>query len=334
MYTKLDTVTLKSGESVELGLIKGPDTEWADHIDGDLLAHKGPTWRWGNQIMLTQELGIDALFYILHRNGAPFANVMTIEYKGVGVLGHVYTKPEDRRQGAASLIFDQLMPHFRHRGGQALMLGTGYDSPAYHIYRSYGFEGIAPQSGTMTYYPNTQTTFESQFLASGPTTIERLAPKHYPVAPVLFLNECPGTVRLTPAKIFGRGSTEGPFIPLLRNELERQADDQPPRTAILTQTETEAVVGYASTDRDPTWPNTCVVDLFCLPHFWSQASDLLNFMHWPTADRYVAYCDAGWTEKENILSTAGFQICATLPNWLNKDRTQTKKIDVNIWVKE
>ena len=25
---------------------------------------------------------------------------MTIEYRGVGLLGHVYTRPEDRRQGA------------------------------------------------------------------------------------------------------------------------------------------------------------------------------------------------------------------------------------------
>ncbi|MFT5366237.1 MAG: GNAT superfamily N-acetyltransferase [Candidatus Latescibacterota bacterium] len=334
MYTPLDTVTLKNSESVELGLIKGPDADWAPRIDGDLLAHKGPTWRWGNHIMLTQDLGIDALFYVLHRNGDPFANVMTIEYKGIGLLGHVYTKPEDRRKGAATLIFDVLMPHFRNRGGRALILGTGYDSPAYHIYKSYGFEGIEPQSGTMTYYPETQKTFESQFLTPGPTTIHRLGPKHYPVAPILFLNDCPGTVRMTPAKIFGRGSSEGAFIPLLRSELERQAENQPPRTAILTQQETEAVVGYATTDRDPTWPNTCVVDLFCLPNFWNQSPDLLHFINWPTADRYVSYCDAGWKEKEDALSNAGFQMCTTLPQWLNKSRTNTEKADVNVWVKK
>jgi GNAT superfamily N-acetyltransferase len=334
MYTPLNTVSLKSGESVELGLVKGPDADWANRIDEDLLGHKGPTWRWGNQVMLTQDLGIDALFYILHRNGIPFANVMTIEYQGIGILGHVFTKPEDRRQGAASRIFDHLMPHFRNRGGRVLILGTGYDSPAYHIYKSYGFEGIGPNSGTMTYYAKNQRAFESQFLTTGPTTIERLAPKHYPVAPILFLNQCAGLTRMTTAKLFGRGSTEGPFIPLLRNELERKAENLPPRTAMLIQQKTEAVVGYATTDRDPIWPNTCIVDVFCLPNFWSQAPALLNVIHWPNADRYIAYCDVGWKEKEEALQNAGFQICATLPKWLAKGHTSNEQIDVNMWLKQ
>jgi GNAT superfamily N-acetyltransferase len=334
MYTPLGTVALKNGESADLGLIKGPDTDWADRIDDDLLSHKGPTWRWGNRIMLTRELGIDALFYVLHRKGDPFANVMTIEYKGIGILGHVFTRPEDRRKGAASLIFDGLMPHFRNRGGRALILGTGYDSPAYHIYKSYGFEGVMSQSGTMAYYPQGQGPFEAQYLVPGPTTIERFGPKHYPVAPLLFLKDCPGTVRMTPGKLFGRASSEGAFISLLRSELEREAENQSPRTAILVQQETEAVLGYATTDRDPIWPNTCVVDLFCLPNAWHRGNDLLNFINWPGADRYVSYCDAGWKAREDILDSAGFRPCATLPKWLAKNRTESEKIDINVWLKE
>lgn len=333
MYTPLNTVTLKSGETVELGLVKGPDATWATRIDEDLLGHKGPTWRWGNQLMLTQDLGIDALFYILHRNGVPFANVMTIEYKGIGILGHVFTKPEDRRQGAASLIFDQLMPHFRNREGRALILGTGYDSPAYHIYKSYGFKGIAPKSGTMTYYSQSQQSFETQFLAPGPTTIERLSPKHYPVSPILFLHNSPGLTRFAAAKVFGPSSTEGPFIPLLRTERDRQTESLPPKTAILTQQETEAVVGFATTSPDPIWPNTYLVDLFCLPTFWNQAHTLLNFMHWPKANRYVAYCDTGWKAKEDILDAAGFQKTTTLSHWLTQNTTK-KMTDITRWVKE
>lgn len=331
MYTHLSDVTLKDGETVTLGLIQGPDNDWATRIDDDLLAHKGPVWRWGNQVMLTQDLGVDALFYILHRNNEPFANVMTIEYKGIGILGHVYTKPDDRRKGAASRIFDHLMPHFRNRGGRALILGTGYDSPAYHIYKSYGFESIEPLSGTMTYYPNSQQTFEKEFLTSGPVTIQRLGPKHYPVAPILFLNTCPGAVRLTTARMLGRASSEGPFIPLLKSEMERQAENQPPKTAVLLQQETEAVVGCATTAPDPLWPNTCVVDLFCLPNFWQHATDLLNFIHWPTANQYVAYCDVGWSEKETALQEAGFKMSATLPQWLTKNNEKT---DVNMWIKQ
>jgi GNAT superfamily N-acetyltransferase len=334
MYTSLKSLTLKSGETVELGLVAGPDADWVNRIDGDLLAHKGPVWRWGNRAMLTQDLGIDALFYVLHRRGVPFANVMTIEYGGIGILGHVYTRPEDRRQGAASLIFESLMPHFRNRGGRFLSLGTGYDSAAYHIYKSFGFAGIAPQSGTMTYHAQDPSVFEDGFLAPGPTRVETFGPKHYPVTPVLFLRACPGIVRACGTRLFGRTSTDGPFIPLLRDELERQADGKPPRTGVLVQTQTGAVVGFASTDRDPTWPNTCVVDVFCLPEFWTAAGELLGHIQWPAADQYVAYCDAGWTEKEAALRRAGFTMGAALPGWVAKSRLSAERMDVNIWIKK
>ncbi|HAA73566.1 TPA: hypothetical protein DCE37_00380 [Candidatus Latescibacteria bacterium] len=42
--------------------------------------------------------------------------------KRVGLFGHVFTKPEERRKGAANA----LMEDFRQRGGKALYLGTGY----------------------------------------------------------------------------------------------------------------------------------------------------------------------------------------------------------------
>ncbi|MBT4138522.1 MAG: hypothetical protein HOE48_11440, partial [Candidatus Latescibacteria bacterium] len=96
----------------------------------------------------------------------------------------------------------------------------------------------------------------------------------------------------------------------------------------------EAVVGYAATNRDPLWPNTCVVDLFCLPNFWDHTNDLLRTIHWPTADRYVSYCDEGWTEKEEALRAEGFQICATLPQWVTKGYDHTEKADINLWVKK
>ena len=112
MYEKLDDVTLKTGEKVELGVVMGPDLEWADRIDADLLAHKGGVWQWGNEKVLRESLEMEAYFYILHRDGTPFANVMNIEYKGVGILGHVYTRPEERQQGACAAIFRGLMPHF------------------------------------------------------------------------------------------------------------------------------------------------------------------------------------------------------------------------------
>lgn len=333
MYEKLDDVMLKSGEQVELGLVKGPDLEWVNRIEGDLLAHKGQPWRWGNRIMLEQDLGVDAFFYVLHRDGEPFSNVMTIEYDGIGILGHVFTKPEDRRQGAASAIFQELMAHFEARKGQAMILGTGYDSPPYHIYKSFGFEGLEPQSGTMAFYSAGEEGFREAYFTAGEVVVERLEATHYPVVPILFSGTFKEVVRSVVMRLFGRSSSEGPLISLFRDELDRRANDKPTRTVIARINGRSTVVGFATTDRDPLWPGTCMVDVFCHPNFWAHGIELLNEMSWPDARRYVAYCDAGWQEKEDVLRKAGFQQAAKFERWMPVDRAVTDWVDVNMWVK-
>ena len=103
MYEPVDMITLKSGERVEVGVVKGPDPDWAERIEA-LLEHKGETWRWGNTMVLRERLDVEAHFYILHRGGIPFANMSTVETRGVGIFGHVFTKPEDRRKRAGEGI--------------------------------------------------------------------------------------------------------------------------------------------------------------------------------------------------------------------------------------
>ena len=332
MYEKLDDVRLKNGEAVELGVVKGPDADWADRIDDDLLGHKGPTWRWGNRLVLEQDLDCDAFFYILHREGVPFSNVMTIEYRGVGILGHVFTRPEDRRQGAASAIFTHLMAHFEQRNGRALVLGTGYDSPPYHIYKSFGFEGLMPTSGVMAFYLPDEATFRHNYFQAGEVVIDRLGPEHYGGMPVLFSESKPGAVRSAGAmRLYGRSSSEGPLIPLLKDELERLEEGKSVRTSVARVKETGAVVGMATTDRDPVWPGTCIVDVFCHDDFWAHGDALLNTISWPGADRYVAYCDVGWREKEVVLETAGFEREAVLKRWISVGGQEA--VDVTLWVK-
>lgn len=332
MYDKLADVALKSGEQVELGVVMGPDAEWAGRLDGDLLAHKSETWRWGNRFVLNEAVDMDAYFYILHRKGKAFANVMTLEYEGVGILGHVYTRPKDRRQGAASLIFEALMPHFRARGGQALILGTGYDSPPYHIYRAFGFESLEPLSGTMAYYAAGEEAFREAYFAPGETVVEPLGASHYPVAPILFSGAYEGTVRSAAMRLFGRTSTEWALMTMMREALDHEKGEKSARAAVLRIADRPAVAGLALWGMDATWPNTCVVDVFCHPDFWNGGAALLSALDLPDADRYVAYCDVGWTAKEHVLATAGFKQVARLPNWVAQDRARTGCADVGMWV--
>ena len=64
MYQKLDTVTLRSGETVEAGVVTGPDPAWAERLV-KLLWHKGDPWNWQNAQVLERDLGLDVFFYVL-----------------------------------------------------------------------------------------------------------------------------------------------------------------------------------------------------------------------------------------------------------------------------
>jgi len=333
MYQKLDTITLKSGEQVEAGVVKGPDMEWSKRLV-KLLWHKGDPWNWQNAQVLERDLGLDAFFYVLHRAGQPFANIMTIEYQGVGHFGHVWTVPEDRQKGASSALMALQMRHFVERGGQALFLGTGYNSVPYRMYAGFGFRGIEAQSGYMAYYQTSEADFNQQFFAapSDPDdlVIEPLQWRHWPTSAPLFLGDFPGVVRAIRAEIFGRESTEGGLLPLLLEGEVRQQQGAPPATVVLQHRVTAAVLGLATYQRHPLWPDSWLLDLYCHPADWEQTPALLCALSLPTQERIIAYVDSDHTAKYTALTTAGFTLTATLPQWLAMDPTNKQRVDVAI----
>jgi Acetyltransferase (GNAT) domain len=334
MYQKLDTITLKNGEQVEAGVVRGPDQEWAQRLV-TLLWHKGDPWNWQNAQVLERDLGLDAFFYVLHRDGQPLANIMTIECQGVGHFGHVWTVPEDRQKGASSALMALQMGHFAERGGQALFLGTGYDSVPYHMYARFGFRGIEPGNGYMTYYRTTQADFENQYFAAPTDGADMVAQpltwRHWPASAALFLGDFPGLVRCARAQLFGRESTEGPMLPLLLETEARQRQGEPPATFVLEHPATQAVVGLASWQWDALWPGVCLVDLYCHPHYWDYGADLLDALPLPTDGRAIAHADAGSEEKLALLTNAGFREVTRLPQWLSISETQRQMVDVLVF---
>ncbi|MCC7261562.1 MAG: GNAT family N-acetyltransferase [Candidatus Latescibacteria bacterium] len=330
MYTALGTVRLKSGEQVEAGVVLGPDPEWAERVE-QLLGHKGPIWQWGNSAAVRRELGIEARYYLLHRQGTPLANISTFTHRGVGHFGHVWTRPEDRRQGAASQLMGLQMAHFRQTGGQALFLGTGYDSAPYHIYASHGFVGLEPKSGNMEFYTGAKAAFEVEFFAKGVVHEDEVRWRHWPASGPLFLGDYPGVVRCAPLKLLGRKSTEGPFLDLIEAEEQRRERGEARRARVLCQTASQAVVALAYWDWDPLWASTCVVDVYSHPEFWEDSLELLPSLSLPAAERYVAYCDPDCPAKEHALALAGFKNTATFARRVAADRARTRLVDVQVW---
>lgn len=336
MYQKLDTVTLRSGESVEAGVVIGPDPVWAERLV-KLLWHKGDPWNWQNAQVLERELGIDVFFYVLHRDGKPLANIMTIENAGVGLFGHVWTEPADRQKGASSLLMALQMQHFVEHGGQALFLGTGYNSVAYHLYARFGFQSVEAESGYMAYYRRSQADFTARYFARPANThdlvIQPLHWPHWPASAPLFLGDFPGVVRSVRAGIFGRASSEGGLLPLLlEGEAQRKAR-QPATTMVLQNQINGAILGLATYHDHPLWPETYLLDLYCHPAYWTEAPALLAALQLPTELRTVTYADSEDQAKQALLVAQGFQSVATLPHWLTATASHNHQVDVLIFVR-
>jgi GNAT superfamily N-acetyltransferase len=332
MYKKLGQVTLATGERVDAGVIIGPDRDWAGRIEG-LLAHKGGIWNWQNSQALRSELGIEARFYVLHREGTPFSNISTFEYAGVGHFGHVWTKPQDRRQGASSSLMEIQMADLKARGGKALFLGTDFDSIPYRMYEKFGFSGVEPQSGYMEWYAESAAAFEATYFEASAVVIEPLKWPHWPASGALFLGDAPCVVRCAPLRLIGRESTEGALLPLLCNEERRRRSGKEPRALVLRNLQSTGVAGLAVWDWHPLWPDTLLLDIYCHPNYWHKASDLLRSLALPQGQRIVAYSDVRCTPKHGVLSAFGFRKTATLHERVPGDWQRTTFLDVAVYEK-
>jgi len=330
MFEDLGEIPLKSGEVVSVGLVSGPDRHWCDRIC-DLLSHKGPLWNWQNREVLSKELGIQTTFYLLHREGAPFANVMNATLNGVGILGHVFTRESDRRKGAISQLLRVQMARFREQGGQALFLGTGFDSAAYHIYESLGFQGVEPQSGKMYFYVGDPTSFEDTYFKRGNAAVENLSWNHWPTSPALFMGDFPCAVRFVSVRLLGRESSEGPLLHLLQEEEGRMERRETPQVKVLRHTDTQAVLGMAGWRDHPLWPNAALVDIFCHPAFWERGQELLDALVLPTDRFAVSYNDPSCPEKADVLSALGFKRSTLLKKRLRHKPSRADGVDVTVW---
>ena len=117
----------------------------------------------------------------------------------------------------------------------------------------------------------------------------------------------------------------------MQDSLERKADGLPPRAVALVQQETRAVVGLAMWSDHPLWPDARLVDLYCHPAFWDQGPALLQELKIPASHPCLAYCDAGLRPKAEALGAAGFRRGATLSERVAADRSESGRVDVEVW---
>ena len=311
MYQGLGDASLKDGETVEIGVFTPPvEREYRDSLH-KLLGHKG--WEWVWQIDLSLDGRTDTLenrFYVARRGDALISNVCTFESKGVGLLGHVWTPPEERRKGLCTRIFEKLMDDFRARGGGLMVLGTGFDTAPYHIYERFGFRGYHPGSGLMRY--STDDDFERKHFAPGAAKVVEPSWSAYPRIDLLAAEAEEYTKSIAWGK-FHKTMLEDAWIYVMHGILETHNVS----AALLESESTGAIVGYAWTVPDPRFPGTHLLDLYSHPNHPNGCAKLLGAMTWPGA-KVTTYVEASLDVKVQALEGAGFTHEGTLVGHLVK----------------
>lgn len=326
MYRKLRDVTLRSGEEAELGILTGPDEEWGRKVR-HLLGHKGEIWCWQiGECLFNAASGIESRFYLLSRQGVPFANVSTFENLGIGTFGHVYTQPEHRRKGAADLLHGCQMEDFKARGGRALYLGTVYGSHAYRLYETHGFQGCEPGSGAMFYFAKGQEAFEAEVFAPGPATPARLEFKHSALLPALAMMKHPAKIRILGMGVNRVVSTEGGALSYL-NSMARGETSHDAWIALSNQS--RVPVAIACRAPEASFGNHVdLLDVFAAPGHEAQVPGLLGSLALDPARKAVCYVDGSWAAKRDLLAQAGFQRETTLRKHFLDQAGQLHEVEV------
>ncbi len=108
-----------------------------------LLWHKGSPWVEDIQRRLEGKCaGSRDRFLVIYDGPRPAAHVWYTVAEAdptLGLLGHVYTRPDRRRQGGASRLLQAAWARFEREGGRAMQLFT-YNPATVPFYQRLGFE--------------------------------------------------------------------------------------------------------------------------------------------------------------------------------------------------
>jgi len=298
---------LKTGERLRVAALVAPAGRYAARIR-EFLSHKGQPWLM--HVDMANEGRTDDLrttYTIGLLRGQIVGNVMIVDDGRVGILGHVFTAPRHRRKGVCRQLMAGAVGRFKARGGRILTLGTGFDSPAYWIYHSFGFRGIEPGSGQMLF--EAAPGAAAEHFAPSRTRVADLRWEHWPGLSLLYLQPEGDRVRAYAHGVVGRQHFEGGFL-ALKSQWQR-ADV---RAKVLVSRR-GAVVGAAIVQRDLRWPGAVyLLDVFVHPNFRGGETRLLRSLRFPRGAKVQAYLDAPSRERVRALREAGFAREAVLRN--------------------
>jgi hypothetical protein len=320
MYRQLGFETLKTGERMEVGVVRSPDADWRAQLT-TFLGHKGPDWRLQIEGALAGPLeDLQTRFYVGHQGGRLLSQIMIAGHRGVGILGHVYTLPEERRKGAIRAVMAALMDDVPGQGFRVLTLGTGFDSPAYWIYHSFGFRSIAENSGEMIWQIEPGAATES--FIPGPTSVRPVRWEDWSLFNLLAMQPIGEADDLPRGPMLGltaQGGIEGQFL-----TFQRRRQEEPELQAQALVTEAGATVGWAFLGRNAAWAGEdgWLLDSHAHADYQDRLAQLLGALTFPKGTSVLSYVTDARGLRAATLREFGFDAPAELPAWLKREGRQ------------
>ena len=308
MHQVLGRASLANGDRVEIVRVEAPSAEFREAIL-NILAHKGADW----QVHLREALdgrtdALETRWYLAVTGGHAVANAMTVERHGVGILGHVYTKPDYRQQGLCKAVLTCLMDDFRSRGGRALLLGTGYESVAYRIYESIGFQSL--RGGFMQYLSTDQQSFDAGWFGPGDAVVSPARWEHWPLVSMLAARTGIAAPRSVEWGLEDIGNLEHSYCRFMGQVLDGEA------SGTVAVTHAGAVVACAT--RTPlcigsschAWPGAWLVDAFAHPLHGYKMELTLGALE-PRPGKHLALVPVADSAKMTAFLNNGFSLEGT-----------------------
>jgi hypothetical protein len=302
---------LKTGEVMTTRVIDDPQDDDAASIQR-LLVHKGQPWETHIAEWAAGNIRkLETRFYVGEIDGVLVANIMTIEYRGIGIMGHVFTDPGHRKKGICDVLMDLHMEDFRDRDGIVMCLGTWYRSVPYGIYERHGYLATPGRPGSMWWSPrkwDADTRFDELDIYENlpRSSIEDPQWHHWPSMNVFTQIPTKQTVRNFTFGLIGIQQSEHEYLDLFIN---LESDSETNTQVKILETTGGNVAGLASLAPDKRWRNqgiTWVFDAFVHPEALERIPDLADEFEWPDA-HVLTYVSEEDNEVIDQLARAGFK---------------------------
>ncbi|MCX6361375.1 MAG: hypothetical protein NT029_16350 [Armatimonadetes bacterium] len=290
MYTVLTQGRLPNGKEIECGVVLAPDADYEPTVTA-LLGHKGHAWAEHIAAAFAGDTDeLETRFYLATVRGTVVANIMTVERAGVGILGHVFTVPEARRQGICKTLMGAQNADFRARGGKRLVLGTGFESHPYWIYHSFGFRSL--RGGFMAFSVNPGVDPAPAWYDPGDAVVAPCAWRHWPGLAILAAADLGDEFRSAAWDVADIGNLESPYVRFMQ-----MLREEPGVQGAVLEGGSGAAMGWATITRMPSgycggWPGAWLLDSYVHPSAARRLPDLLEALQLP-AGKTLAWAPVG-----------------------------------------